>query len=395
MSPKKRAIVLGSTGSIGTTVLQVARDFSERFDIVGLSACTSAADLAAQIEEFQPSACCLNRPEKADDGLEALETAAECAGCDILTGRDCMTQMVEQLDADLLVVATVGIAGLEPTLEGIGRGMDLALANKEVLVVGGEIVMARAAEAGVEVIPIDSEHSALAQCLAGAKPEEIDRLILTASGGPFLEASAREIEMATPEEALSHPTWDMGRKITIDSATLMNKGFEVIEACHLFGVAPEYIDVVVHPQSAIHSLVEFIDGSILAQLGPTDMYLPVQTAMTWPERVSNRKGRLSLSELSELTFEQPDTERFPCLRYAYEAIRAGGVMPAALNAADEVAVERFLDKEILLGDVPRIIRSVMDAFAEQGKTNPLTLENLRAADRRARDIARNYGTDTP
>ncbi len=336
---------------------------------------------------------CLTQPDKADDYKE-LKDASDSANCDLLTGPDSLVDLVRRTDADLLVVATVGIAGLEPTLAGIERGMSLALANKEVLVVGGEIVMAKAAQEGVEVIPIDSEHSALAQCLGGAEWDHIERLILTASGGPFREADAEKIHNATPEEALSHPTWSMGPKISIDSATLMNKGFEVIEACHLFGVSPDAVSVIVHPQSAVHSLVEFVDGSILAQLGPTDMYLPVLTAMAWPERVRNKMPSLSLADLSELTFMEPDMERFPCLSYAYEAIAAGGLMPAVLNAADEVAVARFLNHEISFGEVPKIIRSVMDAFASQPVDTLTTLELLREADARARGMARNYGTDS-
>jgi 1-deoxy-D-xylulose-5-phosphate reductoisomerase len=393
LSNKKRAIILGSTGSIGTTALQVARDFKDRFEIVALSASRSAKKLAAQVQDFQPLACCLTHPDSADN-LEELKNAASKSNCDLLTGPEALVELVSRLDADLLVVATVGIAGLEPTLAGIERGMSLALANKEVLVVGGELVMQRAARANIEVIPIDSEHSALAQCLGGAERNHIERLILTASGGPFREADMDTIQNATPEEALSHPTWNMGPKITIDSATLMNKGFEVIEACHLFGVSPSAVSVIVHPQSAVHSLVEFVDGSILAQLGPTNMYLPVLTAMAWPERVRNKTPRLSLADLAKLTFMEPDTERFPCLAYAYEAIETGGLMPAALNAADEIAVERFLNHEIPFGDMPKIIRSVMDAFAPQPDDTSTTLESLRQADARARDMARNYGTHT-
>ncbi len=392
MPEKQRVVILGSTGSIGTAALEVIRDFRERFEVVGLSARRNTDLLVRQIEEFSPRAVCVADPGEAEKSAESLGAALR--GRELLTGEEGLTALVERYDADVLVAATVGFAGLFPTIKGIERGMRIALANKEVLVVAGEIVMARAREAGVEILPIDSEHNAIFHCLAGNDRRSVRRIVLTASGGPFLGMSREELRAATPEQALNLPTWNMGRKITIDSATLMNKGLEVIEACHLFDVRPEQVEVVIHPQSTIHSMVEFADGSILAQLGQTNMYLPILNILTHPERLANKFEPLDLAALGRLEFARPDRELFPCLDYAYEAIEAGGALPAVMNAANEVAVQAFLDGKRDFMGIAATVREAMDQHLKNQAGAPEsapTLESLRLADRSARVMAEKYG----
>lgn len=384
MAPKRLAI-LGSSGSIGRRALDVARDFVGDFEIVSLSVNRNVALLMEQIREFRPRAACV-----ADESAAAeARDAAEAAGIPIFTGPEGLRRLVgSEFDLDMAVVATVGFAGLLPSLAAIEAGRDLALANKEVLVTAGEMVMRAARERGTAILPIDSEHNAIFQCLDGADRGAIRRILLTASGGPFRTFSKEQLAHVEVKQALAHPTWTMGAKITIDSSTLMNKGFEAIEAHHLFGVAMSQIEVVVHPESTIHSMVDFVDGSILAQMGVTDMYLPIQNVLTHPLRKPNAFAPLDFAALGALRFERPDLERFPCLRLAYEAAERGGDAPAALNAANEVAVERFLRGKIRYLDIPAIIEAALN----EHEINPRpSLDDILATDARARERAERYG----
>jgi 1-deoxy-D-xylulose-5-phosphate reductoisomerase len=380
---KKKVTILGSTGSIGVSALEVIRDFKDRFEVVGFTTNRNVDLLQKQIEEFHPQVACVADTATADKA----KLSGRFPKTRVLSGRQSLTDMLLSYEADILVVATVGFVGLFPTLTGIECGMRIGLANKEVLVIAGELVTKRARKCQVEILPIDSEHNAVFQCLGGNDASKIRRVILTASGGPFRDFTAEQMRKVTRAQALNHPTWKMGDKITIDSATLMNKGFEVIEACHLFGVRPDQVEVVVHPQSAVHSMVEFVDGSILAQLGQTSMYLPILNVLSFPERVSNKYEPLDLTRLARLDFLKPDLERFPCLRYAYEACETGGTMPAAMNAANEVAVAAFLEERIPFYGIPEIIRAVMDEH--QTITHP-DLETLRETDQRAREMAEKH-----
>ena len=349
---RKRILILGSTGSIGVNTLRVIGDYPDRFQVVGLSAHGSSERLAQQASEHGVPMVCLVE----DKAIELPH------GCRLFTGAEGLVALLEACEPDLVVVATVGYAGLAPTLRAIELGLNVALANKEVLVTAGDLVMESARARGVEILPIDSEHNAIFQCLSGRGDTPLRRIILTASGGPFRGRSRAELEQVTVEEALAHPTWQMGPKITIDSATLMNKGFEVIEGHHLFGVPVEQIEVVVHPQSAIHGMVEFHDGSMLAQMGVTDMYLPIANVLAWPERLKNTRFEpLDLSRLAKFTFERPDLENFPCLRIAYEVAAQGGTSASVMNAANEVAVARFLRREIRLADIPSLIQAALDS----------------------------------
>jgi len=376
----KKILVLGSTGSIGTRTLDVIRDFREEFAICGLSTYGRTELLEKQIEEFRPVAVNVTDENKEQRDLKLSKDHK----VQITLGEEGLEELVDLCRPDIVVVATVGIAGLRPTLAAIERGCDVALANKEVLVTGGKLVTDAARKKGVRIMPIDSEHNAVAQCLMGQDLSKLRRIILTASGGPFRSLSHRELEHVTLDQALDHPTWRMGPKITIDSATLMNKGFEVIEGHHLFNLAAEKIEVVIHPQSVIHSLVEFVDGSLLAQLSVTDMYLTIQSALLFPERLANKFQSLDLAALQALTFEKPDLERFPCLRYAYEALRSGGTAPAALNAANEVAVRRFLAGEIPFLHIPRIIRETLELHEVEPDPD---LDQILKADLKSREIA--------
>lgn len=381
---KKKILILGSTGSIGRRTLDVIRDFSEMFSVVGLSSYNRYENLIEQIEEFQPKFIAFGDTEN----FSKIQSYVADKNIKLFKGAQGLSCLVEESDCDLVVVATVGFAGLLPTLKAIEQKKQIALANKEVLVTAGHLVMKKAKENNIPVLPIDSEHNAIFQCLFGQDKKSMRRIILTASGGPFRAFTPEELSNVTIKQALNHPTWNMGAKITIDSATLMNKGFEVIEGKHLFDVSIEAIDVVIHPQSVIHSMVEFIDGSILAQMGRTDMYLPIQNTLTYPERKKTALKPLDFAGLSELTFSKPNTKMFPCLRFAYEAGKAGGVLPTAMNAANEIAVQRFLSGEIGFNDIPATIDSVV---SKQTNIQDPDLDTIKEIDKISRELAYKYG----
>jgi len=354
MSSKKRVVILGSTGSIGESALKVARDLPDRMEIVGLAAGRSAQALLGQAAEFEPRAVALYDTAELDSIRGHLPNGTACHG-----GPEGLIELATMPEADLVLISIVGTAGLAPALAAIKAGKAIAVASKEILVMAGEEVTREAAKHGVPILPVDSEHNAIFQCLVGEPTRHIRRLILTASGGPFRKTPAAELSKVTPAQALKHPTWNMGRKITIDSATLFNKGLEMIEARWLFGVPMSQVDVVVHPQSIVHSLVEFVDGSQLAQLSHSDMCFPIQYAVTYPDRLPNRLKPLNLAEMGSLTFEAPDPERFPALRLAREAGNIGGTLPAVLNAANEIAVPAFLDGKILFPAIWHTVEAVM------------------------------------
>lgn len=361
----KRVVILGATGSIGRSARQVARNLPDRMEIAGMSAHTNAGELAEAAAEF-PNARIVQ--SNGPDGAEKLIELATMPG------------------ADLVLVAIVGTAGLAPALAAIEAGKDLAVASKEILVLAGEIVMEAARRKGVRVLPIDSEHNAIFQCLEGRAPEQVRRLILTCSGGPFRTLPAADLAHVTPEMALKHPTWSMGRKITIDSATLFNKALEMIEARWLFDVGMDRIGVIIHPQSIVHSMVEFVDGSQLAQLSHSDMCFPIQYAVTYPDRVAGSLASLDLAATGRLEFEAPREDVFPALRLARQAGTSGGAMPAVLNAANEIAVENFLAGRIPFPRIWELVESAMEAHAPCDDTG---LEGLLAADRRAREFTRS------
>jgi 1-deoxy-D-xylulose-5-phosphate reductoisomerase len=352
---KKRIAILGSTGYIGRQALDVIHQHADNYQVVALTTNRNVGLLAQQVEAFRPSYVGIVDAESAEEfknyGLADLE---------LVSGKDCLVKLATLPEVDLVLVAVVGIAGLEPTIAALEAGKNVALANKESLVAGGHLVMEAARRSGSKIIPVDSEHSAIFQCLAGCDdPARINRVYLTASGGPFRNYTKDELRHVTVEEALNHPNWKMGKKVTIDSATLMNKGLEVIEAHWLFGLSIGQIQVVIHPQSIVHSMVEYIDGSIIAHMGKTDMRLPILYALSWPERIKSSVGSLDLTAMEPLTFEMPDFDRFPCLALAYKALEIGGTMPAVLNAADEVAVEKFLKGEISFIEIPVMIEQAM------------------------------------
>jgi 1-deoxy-D-xylulose-5-phosphate reductoisomerase len=371
----RRVLIVGSTGSIGTQALDVI-ERSGDLEVVGLAALSSWEQLLEQATRFGVEPIALADPD-------AAARAAEHSGRTVLSGPEGLVELITEGDCDLVLNALVGSAGLGPTVAALGEGIDLALANKESLVVGGELVTALAEATGAQLIPVDSEHSALAQLIAGERPGTVDRLVLTASGGPFRGRTG--LDDVTREEALAHPTWDMGGKITIDSATLMNKGLELIEAHHLFGVPYERIDVVVHPQSIVHAFVQLNDGASLAHLGYPDMQVPISYALHHPDRADVPVPRLDLVELGALTFEAPDTETFGCLRLAREAAAAGGTAPCVLNAANEVAVHAFLRGELSFTGIARVIESTL---AELPARSVRGFSDLYAADNEAREVAR-------
>lgn len=354
MSSKKRVVILGSTGSIGESALKVARDIPDRMEVVGLAAGRSAKSLLAQAAEFKPRAVALYETAELDAIRGHLPAGTACHG-----GPEGLIELATLPEADLVLISIVGTAGLAPALAALRAGKAIAVASKEILVMAGEEVTREAAKHNLPILPVDSEHNAIFQCLVGEPTRHIRRLILTASGGPFRKTPAAELGKVTPAQALKHPTWNMGRKITIDSATLFNKGLEMIEARWLFGVPMNQVDVVVHPQSIVHSLVEFVDGSQLAQLSHSDMCFPIQYAVTYPDRLPNRLKPLNLAEVGSLHFEAPDPERFPALRLAREAGNAGGTLPAVLNAANEIAVPAFLDGKILFPSIWHTVEAVM------------------------------------
>jgi len=379
----KRLALLGASGSIGQNVLDVVRRHPDDFRIACLSVHTRKAFVFESCLDFCPDAVCFSGCDLSQAERRTLEEKQISVYC----GTEGIRQMLAEQEYDLLVNALVGAVGLLPTLEAIRRGKSVALANKETLVMAGHIVTAEARRHGVDLIPIDSEHSAVFQCLLGESIDNVRRIILTGSGGPFLHRDLNKFDEITVEEALCHPNWRMGKKITIDSATLMNKGLEVIEAHWLFGLPLEKIEVIIHPQSIIHSLVEFVDGSVKAQLGWPDMRHPIQFALTYPGRKPFPGQPLDLASLKELTFLEPDEKRFPAFKYALEAIRTGGTMPAVMNAANEVAVQLFLEGKIAFPQIPQLIRHAMDQH--QAVAEP-SLETVLDADRWARDFVKGH-----
>ncbi|HVF71287.1 MAG TPA: 1-deoxy-D-xylulose-5-phosphate reductoisomerase [Chthoniobacterales bacterium] len=376
---RKRVVVLGATGSIGESALKVAHDIPDRMEIVGLAANQNARKLAEQANRVRPQAVCLVDESKVDELRAALVYEPR-----ILTGQTGLAEIACLAEAEMVLVAVVGTGGLQPALAAIEAGKDLAVASKEILVVAGEIVMGMAKKKGVRVLPVDSEHNAIFQCLDGASAPAVRRLILTASGGPFRNTPAAEFDSITLEQALRHPTWNMGPKITIDSATLFNKGLEMIEAHWLFGVEMKRVEVVIHPQSIVHSMVEFGDGSVLAQMSHSDMCFPIQYAVTWPERVPNSLPPLDFGKLRSLEFETPRTDDFPALNLARQAGETGGTLPAVLNAANEVAVSAFLDRRI---SFPRIWQTVAGVMERHAAVAHPDLDAILRADQWARNDA--------
>ena len=375
--------VLGSTGSIGKSTLDVVARHPERFRVVGLAEGHDVELMAKQIEQFRPTVVSV-RDEASADRLKGILGSHRP---EISFGMDGACQVARHDQAEMVVSAIVGAAGLLPTTAAINAGKTIALANKETMVVAGELVSQLAAKKGVTIVPIDSEHSAIFQSMVGHRRQDVVRLLLTASGGPFLRATREEMGKASLQKALAHPRWSMGAKITIDSASLMNKGLEVIEARWLFDITPERIDVVVHPQSVIHSMVEYCDGCVVAQLGVPDMRAPIAYAISYPERTTSGVERLDLAKIATLTFEEPDWERFPCLRLAYDALKEGRTMPAAMNAANEVAVASFLEERIGFLDIPRIVEGTMSAHDPMSVTD---VDELIEVDRWARGKARTF-----
>jgi 1-deoxy-D-xylulose-5-phosphate reductoisomerase len=376
--------ILGSTGSIGRQTLSVVESLHDQFKIAALAAGSNLDVLLPQIERHRPELVSVSTPQLADDLARLLREKNLTPLPDIHHGREGMLAVGAHPHADIVVSAAVGVVGLEATYEAVKLGRTVALSNKEVLVAAGDLVMAAAHAAGKELLPVDSEHNAVHQCLRGGTHPEVRRIVLTASGGPFRKTPLAQLAGLTPEQALNHPNWRMGNRITIDSATMMNKGFEIIEARWLFDVRPDQIDVVIHPQSTIHSMVEFIDGSVLAQLGPTDMRMPIQYALTFPQRVASNQVELDWSKLRRLDFAKASTRRFPCLRLAREALKKGGAWPCALNAADEVAVAAFLDKRLPFLGIPEVIERVL---ARTPRVRFSSMDDVLAADSEARRLA--------
>lgn len=376
---QRSVVVLGSTGSIGTQTLDVLRLFPERFQVRALTAGSNAKLLAEQAQEFQPDCVAIEDAEQA----EALRAALADTDVTVRAGREGLCAAASDVETDVVVGAVVGFAGLEPVLAALEQGKTVALANKETMVVAGALVNRTLDAHGGTLIPVDSEHSAIFQCLVGESEEHVEELVLTASGGPFRTRPSETFDRITRAEALDHPNWSMGAKITIDSATMMNKGLEVIEARWLFDIEPDRIRVLVHPQSIVHSMVAFTDGVVKAQLGVPDMKVPIQYALTYPARWAAPHERLDWAALSRLDFELPDVDKFPCLRLAFEALEAGGTAPAVLNAANEAAVALFLDEQIGFTDIPRAIEM---ALTRHTPAEDPTLEALQTADAEARRI---------
>jgi len=376
----KRVVLLGSTGSIGTSTLKVADDLPDCVQLVGMAAGNNAQLLLEQTRKHQPQAISISDPAKAAELQAELGSAVQ-----VHHGAEGLVQLATHPEADIVLIAIVGTAGLQPALAAIRAGKDIAVASKEILVMAGEIVMAEARRHGVRVLAVDSEHSAIFQCLDGKPAESVRRLWLTASGGPFRRTPREEFAGITVDQALKHPSWNMGRKITLDSATLFNKGLEMIEARWLFDVPMERVEVVVHPQSVVHSMVEFVDGSLLAQLSTPDMCLPIQYALTYPERSSSERVQTNLAQLGQLTFEEPDTDRFPAILLARRAGSTGGTLPAVFNAANEIAVDAFCEHRITFDRIPATVAGVMDRHLV---TERPSLEQILEADSWARTEAR-------
>lgn len=389
MTEKRRIAILGSTGSIGRQALDVVRQHKDLFEVELLTANNSSALLIEQAMEFRPGSVVICNEAKYQEVADALQPN----DIKVFTGMDSVCSLVEAEDIDIVLTALVGFSGLRPTISAIKAGKIIALANKETLVAGGSVVMDLAKKYNSPILPVDSEHSAIFQCLLGATGNPISRIHLTASGGPFRTWDRDRIAAATKNEALKHPQWTMGAKITIDSATMMNKGFEMIEARWLFDTAPDKINIVVHPQSIIHSMVEFADGAVIAQLGNPDMREPIQFALSFPERLTLNNKKLDFASLQGLTFEVPDMEKFPCLSLAFEAIRKGGNVPCAMNAANEAAVAAFLKDGIRFYDIPEIISACMAGvnFVEKPTVEDLLATNAevyRAAAEMCAKLAR-------
>jgi len=372
----KRVSILGATGSIGKSTLDLIERAPEQFEVIALTAAVNVQALANAARRTRARLAVI-----ADEArLPELESALAGTGCRAAAGEDSLVEAAVQ-EADLVVAAIVGCAGLMPVMAAVEAGRTVALANKEALVTAGALMTDAARRSGATLLPVDSEHNAIFQCLAGSRADQVSRIILTASGGPFRTASAEDMARATPAQAVAHPNWDMGAKISVDSATLMNKGLELIEAHYLFGLPSDRIDILIHPQSIIHSLVEFVDGSVLAQLGPADMRVPIAHALAWPERMATDVPRLDLAAARRLDFALPDLERFPALQLAREALEEGGSAPAVLNAANEVAVGRFLDGAIAF---PDIVRLVERALADNTRPAPASIDDVAAIDRDTR-----------
>jgi 1-deoxy-D-xylulose-5-phosphate reductoisomerase len=384
----KTISILGSTGSIGTNTLRVTSSFPDDFRVVGLSGGNNASLLAKQVEEVHP-AIASSGDDRVSAEVQSLlrQRGYPMASTRFVHGSEGHIAVSCHPDSSLVLSAISGAAGLMPTYRALEMGKSIALANKETLVVAGEIMMRKSREKNVEIVPVDSEHNAIHQCLRGGRRKEVARLILTASGGPFRNTPKEDLAFVTLEQALNHPTWQMGKKITIDSATLMNKGLEVIEASRIFDIPADQIHVAVHPQSVVHSMVEYIDGSILAQLGLTDMRIAIQYALTYPERWDTPLPSLDIYRLPGLEFFKPDHDKFPCLSLAYKALHAGGTAPAVLNAANEVAVEAFLERKMPYPEIPRVIESVLKAHVPR---EVVELASVLEADRWARKEAWEY-----
>jgi 1-deoxy-D-xylulose-5-phosphate reductoisomerase len=372
--------ILGSTGSIGRQTLSVVESLPGQFQILALAAGSNLDELLPQIQHHHPELVSVATPQLADEVSRRLLEKG-IAPPAIHHGREGMLAVGTHPHADIVVSAAVGVVGLEATYEAVKLGRTVAISNKEVLVAAGELVMAAAAKSGRELLPVDSEHNAVHQCLRAGTHPEVRRIVLTASGGPFRKTPLKALETVTPAQALAHPNWRMGNRITIDSATMMNKGFEIIEARWLFGVRPDQIDVVIHPQSTVHSMVEYVDSSVLAQLGPTDMRMPIQYALTYPQRVASNQVALDWGKLRRLDFERASTRRFPCLRLARESMNKGGAWPCALNAADEIAVAAFLEQRLPFLGIPEVIERVLSRTPRVRFEN---MDDVLAADAEAR-----------
>lgn len=380
---KRQIAILGSTGSIGTQTLQVVEEHPECFEVYAITANTRVDELIAQARKFMPEAVVIADETKYPKLKEALDDLP----IKVYAGYEAICQIVESGPIDIVVTAMVGFSGLRPTINAIKAGKAIALANKETMVVAGELINALAMEHKTPILPVDSEHSAIFQCLAGEMHNKVEKLILTASGGPFRTFTKEQLEHVTKEQALKHPNWSMGAKITIDSASMMNKGFEVMEAKWLFGVGAQDIEVVVHPQSVIHSMVQFEDGAIKAQLGTPDMRLPIMYALTYPSRLPSSFGRLDWNNIKEFTFEKPDLELFPNLRLAYEALAKGGNIPCVVNAANEICVAAFLNDRVKFTDMPRLIERAMNEATYILKP---TLDDYLETDKEIRRIVEEW-----
>ena len=370
--------ILGSTGSIGTQTLDIVRQFPNEFKVVGLSSNKNSDLLLKQIKEFRPKAVAIMDKSKVDDLLNF-------SSCQVFSGIEGLNKIASLSECGTVVNALVGSVGIEPTYNAAKNKKNIALANKETLVAAGSVIMDEVKKNNVNLMPIDSEHSAIFQCINGEITKEVEKITLTCSGGPFRNFSAEQLRSATREDALKHPTWNMGNKITIDSATLMNKGFEVIEAHWLYNIPYDKIEIIIHPQSIIHSMVQFHDKSVIAQLGLPDMKIPIQYALSYPKRFLNNSKSLNLAETRNLEFKTPDFERFPCLKYAYEAGEIGGTLQAVMNAANEIAVHSFLENKIRFLDIPRLIRKMMD---NHNSIKSPSLNDILEADRKTKEEAR-------